>query len=44
LTGALYLEQPEHVERYVEAVSRLYIQAAPPARTIPLLEEVRPAH
>jgi transcriptional regulator with XRE-family HTH domain len=44
LTGALYLERPEHVDRYVEAVGRLYIQAAPPARTIQLLEEVRSAH
>jgi transcriptional regulator with XRE-family HTH domain len=40
LTGALYLEKPEHVDPYLEAVGRLYIQAAPPARTAEVLEDI----
>jgi hypothetical protein len=39
LTSAFYLEKREDVESYVAAVGRLFIEAAPPARTPDLLRE-----
>jgi hypothetical protein len=40
LTSALYLEKPEDVDCYFNAVSRLYVEAAPLENTIDILDQI----
>ena len=40
LTGGIYLERPEDVDRYTGAVSKLFIEAEPPARSPQILRDV----
>src|SRR5690606_24033850 len=40
LTSALYLEKRDDVEYYFDAVNRLYVDAAPLARTVEILERI----
>jgi transcriptional regulator with XRE-family HTH domain len=40
LTSALYLDKREEVDRYVAAIERLCVDAAPPAKTADLLYEI----
>jgi hypothetical protein len=40
LTNALYLERREEVECYFDAVNRLYLEAAPLARTVEILDGI----
>ncbi|HEY8471136.1 MAG TPA: helix-turn-helix transcriptional regulator [Natronosporangium sp.] len=37
LTSALYLDKREDVEKYFDAVNRLYVKAAPPDQTVDIL-------
>lgn len=41
LTHAMYLERPEEVEVYFDAVNRLYVEAAPLTETATILERIR---
>lgn len=40
MTSALYLEKRDDVEYYFDAVNRLYVDAAPLARTVEILERI----
>jgi transcriptional regulator with XRE-family HTH domain len=40
LTSALYLEKPDDVDQYAEAMSRLSIEATPPRQTARILGEI----
>jgi transcriptional regulator with XRE-family HTH domain len=40
LTNALYLDKREDVEQYFDALNRLYVEAAPPSRTVDILSEI----
>src|SRR5690606_11547335 len=40
LTSALYLEKRDDVEYYFDAVNRLFVDAAPPAQTVEILERI----
>jgi hypothetical protein len=40
LTGASYLEKRDEVERYLDIMEFLCLQAEPPARTVELLEAI----
>jgi transcriptional regulator with XRE-family HTH domain len=40
LTGALYLDKREDVDRYLEAMERLCVEADPPAHTAEILGEI----
>jgi hypothetical protein len=40
LTSALYLEKPEDVDCYFDAVSRLYVEAAPLENTVKILDQI----
>ncbi|MET3422657.1 transcriptional regulator with XRE-family HTH domain [Actinoplanes tereljensis] len=41
LTGSLYLDKPDEVDRYAAALSRLFIEAAPLSETSAILNRVR---
>jgi transcriptional regulator with XRE-family HTH domain len=41
LTSGIYLDRPEDVDTYAEAIGRLFIEAAPPTRTREILEHLR---
>jgi len=40
LTGALYLDKPEDVDRYLEAMNRLSVDSEPPEQTTSILETI----
>jgi hypothetical protein len=40
LTGASYLDKRDEVERYLDIMELLCLQAEPPARTVELLERI----
>ena len=40
LTGALYLGKREDVDQYASVMGRLFIEAAPPARTAEILDQI----
>jgi hypothetical protein len=40
LTGASYLDKRDEVERYLDIMELLCIQAEPPARTVELLQAI----
>jgi hypothetical protein len=41
LTSAFYLDKPDDVDQYAEAMSRLYIEAPPPGQTTEILHRIR---
>ena len=41
LTSAFYLDKPDDVDQYADAMSRLSIEAAPPGRTTEILRRIR---
>ena len=40
LTSALYLDKPEDVDRYLEAMDRLSVDSEPPEQTASILETI----
>ena len=40
LTSALYLERPDDVDSYFDAVSQLFMDAAPLTETVPILDRI----
>jgi hypothetical protein len=41
LTSAVYLDKRDDVDVYAEAIERLCVEAAPPDRTVDILDQIR---